>query len=104
MMAHYSPSGTGIDTPVPGRERRSSVRRRSDELAVVSNPTFGSCRATVVDLSEGGLLLAFGEQPLPPVGTQLRVEFRERAIGLRREPVQAQVVRQTRDAVGLVIL
>ena len=81
--------------------RRLAERRRTAVTALVSNPTYGSYRATVRNISDTGLYLDLASYPLPPLGTELQVEMTPGAGQPALRSVTATVVRQEKDGVGL---
>ncbi len=81
--------------------RRLAERRRTALTAVVSNPTYGSYRATVRNISDTGLYLDLATYPLPPIGTELHIETTPGAGQPHLRSVTAVVVRQDKTGVGL---
>ena len=94
MPDGYTPSGYT-------NNRRLAERRRTAVSARVSNPAYGSYRATVRNISDTGLFVDLASYPLPPLGTELRVEMTPGAGQPALRSVTAVVVRQDKGGVGL---
>lgn len=64
------------------------------------HPSFGSMILTSQDISDGGLFLLTQGRAMPPVGSM--VEVQSLVFGEAAPVLQAKIVRQTDDGIGLM--
>ncbi len=83
-------------------DRRRFERRPTSIRVEITNPSFGTIIGFARDISDGGASVLIENAPLPPIGTVVSVRFKKVVGAINEEPVDMQVMYQTRNVIGLM--
>jgi hypothetical protein len=86
------------------RERRQFERRPSSIQVKLSHPSFGMIIGSTTDISDGGAHVRLENAVIPPVGTEVFVQFKKVIGHINDEPVAMKVMHCSKNAVGLMFL
>lgn len=85
-------------------ERRRFERTPTSIRVEIRHPAFGTIVGHTRDISDGGAQVTIDNQPSPPVGTIVDVQFRKVAGPINQEPVAMKVMHSTRSTIGLMFI
>ena len=85
-------------------ERRLFDRTTTSVRVEMSNPSFGTIVGFAKDISDGGALVQFENQPSPPIGTEVMVRFKKSIGPINNEPVKMKVMHQLKNTIGLMFV
>lgn len=85
-------------------ERRQFERRPSSMKVMVSHPSFGTIVGSTTDVSDGGAHVSLEHAVIPPVGTEVFVQFKKVIGHINDEPVAMKVMHCSKNSVGLMFV
>ena len=85
-------------------ERRQYERQPTTLKVQIQHPAFGIINGFAKDISDGGAQVRIENQPSPPVGTMVRVQFKKMVGTINAEPVEMRVMHSQRNTLGLMFV
>lgn len=85
-------------------ERRRFERKSSSIRVEMRHPSFGVIIGAATDISDGGARVTIENTVIPPVGTQVDVQFKKMVGHINNEPVAMKVMHSSKNALGLMFL
>lgn len=85
-------------------EQRRSPRVKTDAVVEFFHAATGVVAAKARDLSDGGIFVAAGSYPLPPIGTLLEVRIKRHTGAINQQPVAMRVIHRNHDGMGLAFV
>lgn len=85
-------------------ERRRFERKPTSIRVEMVHPAFGTIIGFARDISDGGASVMIENQPNPPVGTVVDVQFKKMVGAINEDPVPMRVMHQNRNVVGLMFM
>ena len=86
------------------QERRQFERKSSSIRVEIRHPAFGVIVGAATDISDGGARVTIENTVIPPVGTQVNVQFKKIVGHINQEPVAMEVMHCSKNMVGLMFL
>ena len=86
------------------QERRRFERKSSSIKVEMSHPSFGVLVGAAIDISDGGARVSLENAVIPPVGTEVSVQFKKMVGHINDEPVAMKVMHSSKNALGLMFL
>ena len=85
-------------------ERRQFERTKTTVKVLIQHPAFGVINGFANDISDGGAQVKIENQPSPPVGTVVKVQFKKLVGPINAEPVNMRVMHSQRNTIGLMFV
>ncbi|HET9054526.1 MAG TPA: PilZ domain-containing protein, partial [Cyclobacteriaceae bacterium] len=85
-------------------ERRRFERTPTSIRVEIRHPAFGTIIGHTRDISDGGAQVTTENQPSPPVGTIVDVQFKKVGGPINQEPVAMKVTHSSKSAIGLMFI
>ena len=85
-------------------ERRRFERRSSSIRVEMHNPAFGTIIGFTTDISDGGAQVQVESALVPPVGTEIDVQFKKMVGAINDSPVAMKVMHASKSTLGLMFL
>lgn len=86
------------------RERRRFERKSSSVRVEINHPSFGVIIGSATDVSDGGARVTIDHAVIPPVGTEVQVQFKKMIGHINQDPVAMKVMHSTKRGIGLMFL
>ena len=83
-------------------ERRRFERKQTAIRVEIKHPSIGTMIGSTQDISDGGASVLIEHQPIPPIGTVVKVKFSRVVGAINEEPVDMRVMHVHRQTVGLM--
>ena len=85
-------------------DRRQFERTPTTLKVHIQHPAFGTITGFAKDISDGGAQVKIENQPSPPVGTVVKVQFKKLIGPINAEPVDMRVMHSQRSTIGLMFV
>ncbi len=85
-------------------ERRQFERTPTSFKVHIQHPAFGIIVGFAKDISDGGAQVKIENQPSPPVGTVVNVQFKKMSGMVNEDPVRMRVMHSQKNTVGLMFV
>lgn len=85
-------------------ERRQYERKSSAVRVEIKHPAFGIIIGSATDISDGGARVTVDHTVIPPVGTEVQVQFKRMIDHINQEPVAMRVMHAAKNGIGLMFL